>query len=54
VAAQALLALFEACGDRVFLGKLYAKVRRYHEWLAIHGDGLGAKDFTCSGLLIDM
>src|SRR5262249_10638831 len=32
-AATALLRLFEACGDRVFLGELYAKVRRYHEWL---------------------
>jgi glycogen debranching enzyme len=44
VAAQALLSLFRACGDRVFLGELYAKVRRQHEWLAAHrdfdGDGL--------------
>lgn len=44
LAAQALLALFDACADRVFLGELYAKVRRYHEWLVAHrdfdGDGL--------------
>lgn len=44
LAAQALLALFRACGDRVFLGEMYAKVRRQHEWLATHrdfdGDGL--------------
>ena len=44
LAAMALLCLFEASGDRVFLGELYAKVRRYHEWLATHrdfdGDGL--------------
>jgi glycogen debranching enzyme len=42
--ATALLRLFDACGDRVFLGELYARVRRYHEWLAAHrdldGDGL--------------
>lgn len=42
--AQALLRIFEGCGDRVFLGELYAKVRRYHEWLAANrdfdGDGL--------------
>lgn len=44
VAAQALLVLFDCCGDRVFLGELYAKVRRYHAWLAdnrdFDGDGL--------------
>lgn len=44
VAAQALLTLFSTCGDRVFLGEMYAKVRRHHEWLAAHrdfdGDGL--------------
>jgi glycogen debranching enzyme len=44
LAAMTLLCLFEADGDRVFLGELYAKVRRYHEWLATHrdfdGDGL--------------
>jgi glycogen debranching enzyme len=44
LAAMTLLCLFEASGDRVFLGELYAKVRRYHEWLATHrdfdGDGL--------------
>jgi glycogen debranching enzyme len=43
-AAQALLQLFEACGDRVYLGELYARVRRWHEWLAMNrdfdGDGL--------------
>lgn len=44
-AASALLCLFEACGDRVFLGELYAKVRRYHEWLASH------RDFDGDGLL---
>lgn len=42
--ATALLRLFEASGDRVFLGELYARVRLYHEWLAAHrdldGDGL--------------
>jgi glycogen debranching enzyme len=40
----ALLRLFEASGDRVFLGELYAKVMRYHDWLArerdFDGDGL--------------
>lgn len=43
-AAQALLRLHEASRDRVFLGELYARVRRYHEWLArerdFDGDGL--------------
>jgi glycogen debranching enzyme len=43
-AAQALLRLHEAGSDRVFLGELYARVRRYHEWLArnrdFDGDGL--------------
>jgi glycogen debranching enzyme len=43
-AAQALHCLFEACGDRVYLGELYARVRRHHEWLAknrdFDGDGL--------------
>ena len=43
-AAQALARLFEATGDRVFLGELYAHVQRYHEWLArerdFDGDGL--------------
>jgi glycogen debranching enzyme len=42
--ATALLRLFDASGDRVFLGELYARVRLYHEWLAAHrdldGDGL--------------
>lgn len=45
VAAQALLALFEACGDRVFLGEMYAKVRRFHEWIAAN------RDFDGDGLL---
>jgi glycogen debranching enzyme len=43
-AAQALHSLYEACGDRVYLGELYARVRRHHEWLAqnrdFDGDGL--------------
>jgi glycogen debranching enzyme len=43
-AAQALHTLFEACRDRVYLGELYARVRRHHEWLAknrdFDGDGL--------------
>ena len=43
-AAQALAAVFEADGDRVFLGEMYAKVRRLHQWLAenrdFDGDGL--------------
>lgn len=44
LAATALLRLFEACGDRVYLGELYARIRRHHEWLAqnrdMDGDGL--------------
>jgi hypothetical protein len=44
-AAQALLRLFEATGDRVFLGELYARVRRQHEWLARY------RDFDGDGLL---
>jgi len=44
LAATALLRLFEACGDRVFLGELYARIRCHHEWLArnrdFDGDGL--------------
>src|SRR5688500_16449509 len=43
-AAQALHTLFESCGDRVYLGEMYARVRRHHEWLArnrdFDGDGL--------------
>jgi hypothetical protein len=43
-AAQALHTLYESCGDRVFLGEMYARVRRHHEWLAknrdFDGDGL--------------
>lgn len=44
-AAQALLAVFEANGDRVFLGEMYAKVKRYHEWLS------ESRDFDGDGLL---
>jgi glycogen debranching enzyme len=44
-AAQALLVLFDACGDRVFLGEMYARVRRWHEWLAAN------RDFDGDGLL---
>jgi len=44
LAALALGALFEACGDRVYLGEMYACVKRHHEWLArnrdFDGDGL--------------
>jgi len=44
LAGIALHALYEACGDRVYLGELYARVRRHHEWLAknrdFDGDGL--------------
>lgn len=44
LAATALKSLFDACGDRVYLGELYAHVRRHHEWLArnrdLDGDGL--------------
>jgi glycogen debranching enzyme len=44
LAGIALHALHEACGDRVYLGELYARVRRHHEWLAknrdFDGDGL--------------
>src|SRR5438067_9473807 len=43
-AAIALHALYEASGDQVYLGEMYARIRRYHEWLAterdIDGDGL--------------
>jgi glycogen debranching enzyme len=42
--AIALHALFEASGDRVYLGELYARLKRQHEWLArerdFDGDGL--------------
>ncbi|MGE5638534.1 MAG: amylo-alpha-1,6-glucosidase [Clostridia bacterium] len=44
-AAQALQRLFLATGDRVFLGELYARVKRYHDWLA------RARDFDGDGLL---
>ena len=44
LAAVALHTLFQACGDRVYLGEMYAQVRRHHEWLAknrdFDGDGL--------------
>jgi glycogen debranching enzyme len=44
LAAIALHALYGACGDRVYLGEMYARVRRHHEWLAknrdFDGDGL--------------
>jgi hypothetical protein len=43
-AGQALHTLFESCGDRVYLGEMYARVKRHHEWLAknrdFDGDGL--------------
>jgi hypothetical protein len=43
-AGIALHTLFEECRDRVYLGEMYARVRRYHEWLAknrdFDGDGL--------------
>src|SRR5438105_6048958 len=44
-AATALRTSFEAFGDRVHLGEMYAKVRRYHEWLAAN------RDFDGDGLL---
>jgi glycogen debranching enzyme len=44
LAARALLTLYEACGDRVYLGEIYARVKRHHAWLArnrdFDGDGL--------------
>jgi glycogen debranching enzyme len=44
LAGIALHTLYEACQDRVYLGELYARVRRHHEWLAknrdFDGDGL--------------
>jgi glycogen debranching enzyme len=44
MAAQALHCIFEESGDRIYLGELYARVRRHHEWLArnrdLDGDGL--------------
>lgn len=45
LAATALLSLFEACQDRVFLDELYAPIRRHHEWLASN------RDFDGDGLL---
>ena len=44
-AAQALHTLYQACGDRVYLGELYARVRRHHDWLAAN------RDFDGDGLL---
>jgi glycogen debranching enzyme len=44
LAAIALHTLYEACGDRVYLGEMYARLKRHHEWLAknrdFDGDGL--------------
>jgi glycogen debranching enzyme len=44
LAAVALHTLYEACGDRVYLGEMYARLKRHHEWLArnrdFDGDGL--------------
>lgn len=44
-AAIALQRLCEACGDRVYLGEMYARIRRYHDWLA------NTRDFDGDGLL---
>lgn len=44
LAAIALHTLWEESRDRVYLGEMYAHVKRYHEWLAknrdLDGDGL--------------
>jgi mannosylglycerate hydrolase MGH1-like protein len=44
LAATALHCIYEETGDRVYLGELYARLRRHHEWLAknrdFDGDGL--------------
>src|SRR5262245_19770777 len=45
LAATALRALYEASGDRVFLGEMYARVKRHHDWLASN------RDFDDDGLL---
>lgn len=45
LAATALLRLFQACQDRVYLGELYARIKRHHEWLALN------RDFDGDGLL---
>jgi glycogen debranching enzyme len=45
LAGIALHALYEACGDRVYLGELYARVKRHHDWLALN------RDFDGDGLL---
>lgn len=43
-AAVALHTLFEESADRVYLGEMYARVKRHHDWLArtrdFDGDGL--------------
>jgi len=45
LAATALRVLYEACGDRVYLGEMYAHVKRHHDWLASN------RDFDDDGLL---
>ena len=45
LAGVALHALYEASGDRVYLGELYARVKRHHDWLAMN------RDFDGDGLL---
>lgn len=45
LAGIALHTLYEACHDRVYLGEMYARVRRHHEWLASN------RDFDGDGLL---
>jgi glycogen debranching enzyme len=45
LAAIALHTLYEACQDRVYLGEMYARIRRHHEWLA------SQRDFDGDGLL---
>jgi glycogen debranching enzyme len=45
LAAVALHTLYEACGDRVYLGEMYARVKRHHDWLAHN------RDFDDDGLL---
>ncbi|HWI35309.1 MAG TPA: hypothetical protein VNU64_02550 [Burkholderiales bacterium] len=44
-AAIALHTLWEESHDRVYLGEMYARVKRYHEWLAAN------RDFDGDGLL---
>src|SRR5688572_6014935 len=38
LAAVALHTLYEACGDRVYLGEMYARIKLHHEWLAKNRD----------------